>query len=83
VSLVGQELHILPEHLRSQPVFSVVYVANFFCCNFCRPLSAWLFVVGFFGVFFYFVMSVLLPFAASNYDFGVFKLFPQSHNDNA
>jgi len=71
LSHVEQELLTIPEHLSSPPVFSDVRVARslIFCVVICR----WLFVL--FTFLFAIVLSVLLRFTASEYTFGILKLF--------
>ena len=62
-----QELPILSEYLSSLPVLSGVRVALslVFCVVFCTELFVFLAIV----------LSVLLRFTASDYSFGIFKLF--------
>ena len=69
---VEQELLILPEHLRSSPVFSGVL-----CCLIFSLLCNVLLIVDCpFPLTI--VLSVLLLFTVSNYPFGIFKLFCQT-----
>jgi len=69
VSLVDQEQLIFPDHLSSPPVFSEVLVAQslVFFVVFCRSLFVLLLLT--------IVLSALLQFTASDYFFGIFKLF--------
>ena len=67
MTLVEQELHSLPEHLSSPPVFSSVRVTRslVFCICFAdRCLS-----------FFTFLWPLCCLFIDSDFPFGVFKLF--------
>jgi hypothetical protein len=72
VPLVEQELLTLPEHLSSSPVFNVgsCYSIFRFMCMFCRSLFVFLpfYLLAI-------VLSVLFLFTASDYPFGIFKLF--------
>ena len=67
VSHVEQELLTHPEYLSSLPVFSGVRVA--------RYLVLWIVVCPFVLFLLTIVMSILLRFTASDYYFGIFKLF--------
>ena len=68
-SIMYQELVALPKRMSSPPVFGGVRVARFsiiFCVMFCRSL--------------FFLLSIVLSvlrFVASDYPFGIFKLFLQ------
>jgi len=66
---VEQELLTLPEDMSSLPVFSGVHVARYlvFCVMFCGSF----FVLFLLAI----LMSILLRFTASDYSFGIFKLF--------
>ena len=71
VPIVEQELPTLPENLSSPPVFSGVRVAQ--SLVFCVVLCGWFFVLLFcFSVAI--VCSVLVPFTATDYPFGMFAL---------
>ena len=65
----GQELNTPPAYLSSPPAFSGVDVARYlvFCVIFCRSL----FVLFLLAI----VLSVLLRLTASDYTFGICKLF--------
>jgi hypothetical protein len=63
---VEQEQLTLPEHMSSLPVFSGAW-SLVFCVMFCRLLL----VLSFLAI----ALSVLLWFTASDYTFGIFKLF--------
>ena len=71
MSLVKPELLILPEHLSSSLVL-VWFGSIVFCVMFC---SLYIIVCSFVLVFFDIILSVLLRFMASDYPFGIFKLF--------
>jgi hypothetical protein len=75
VPLVEQKLLTIPEHLRLPfSAFSVVRVSRVFCIVFCTPL----FVICHFS----FALSVLLQFtAASDFSFGIFKLYSLQSQD--
>jgi len=66
---VEQELLTLPKHHRSPSVFNEVCVvwSLVFCVMFCRSLFILLLLA--------IMLSVLLRFKASDYPFGIFKLF--------
>ena len=70
--LVEQEQLTLPEHLSIHPVFSEVRVAQSlaFCVLFC-----WSCVCPFVLFILAIVLSVILRLTASDYPFGIFKLF--------
>jgi hypothetical protein len=68
---VKQELLILPERLRSPPVFSGVRVTRSLVVYVCFVDPCLSFCTFSFGI----VLSVLLRYADSDYPFGIFKLF--------
>ena len=76
MSLVDQEQLIFPEHLSSPPVFREILIAQSlgFCVVFCRSLFVLLLLT--------IALSALLQFMASDYFFGIFKLFLHKHKKN-
>ena len=69
--LVEQELLILPEHIRSPPIFSGVRVTRSLVLHVCFADRCLSFCTFSFGI----VLSGLHQYTDSDYPFGIFKLF--------